>query len=160
MDEDDEEAALRALPLSELRKRCKELHVDTAPLLEKIEYVRAILEAQADAEEAEAAAEEEALRQALLMSEETEETLAALPISELRSRCQLRNISTVGLAERADLVAALLGAAMDLSDDVPTAVSSAPAARVRGRPGWWAGGDRREAASWFGWVGSQCGRGE
>lgn len=121
----DDLAELRALSLSALRQRCKELEVDTAPLLEKEDWVNALHEAQEAMATAEAAAEEEALRQALLMSEETSESLSALPVAELRSRCKARGISTVGLAERSDLVTALLGDAMDVSDAAPAAPPAA-----------------------------------
>lgn len=86
-------------------------------------------EAEAAAEEAreaaeEEAAEEEALRQAMLMSEETEDALQLLSITELKSRCTGRGISTLGLAEKQDLVNALLGT--DAAADGATVGSALP----------------------------------
>ena len=52
--------------------------------------------------------EELLMRQALLMSTETEAVLSGLPVRELRARLQARGIPTVGLVEKAELVAALL----------------------------------------------------
>ena len=48
------------------------------------------------------------------MSEESENSLSALPVSELRARCAARGIDTAGLAEKADLVAVLLGTDADM----------------------------------------------
>ena len=113
--------------IADLRRRCQEMGVDTSGLLEKHEFVSALQAAEEEAAataaaaaeeeaaareaeaaareaaaEAEAAAEEEAeaeaLRQAMLMSEESDSVLAELPVSELRSRLAARGISAVGLA--------------------------------------------------------------
>ena len=45
--------------------------------------------------------EELLMRQALLMSTETEAVLSGLPVRELRARLQARGIPTVGLVEKA-----------------------------------------------------------
>jgi len=56
-----------------------------------------------DEEEGDGDEEEEAelMRQALLMSTETEAVLSGLPVRELRARLQARGIPTVGLVEKA-----------------------------------------------------------
>ena len=121
MDADD----LRALPASELRARCAALEVDTSTLIEKAELVAALVDAQEAAAAAEEAAEEEALRQAMLMSEESAESLGALPVAELRARCAARGILTVGLSEKADLVGALLGTSMHVEEASVTSTADA-----------------------------------
>lgn len=124
---DVDEEGLDTLSLSDLRKRCVALGVSTTTLLEKTEYVAAIRAAEAaEAEAIEAAAieaaereaavaaadaeaEEEAMRQALLMSEESVESLQALGVGELRRRAALRGVKTTGIVDKADLIQTLLG---------------------------------------------------
>ena len=123
--DDEYLSQLRSLSVKELRTKCKEFAIDTSGFCEKDDFIKAISLAHEEVEAEEAAEEEEALRQALLMSEESDESLIALPVSELRSRCASRGIKTAGLAEKADLVAALLGTA---ATSEPTAPPSSEAA--------------------------------
>jgi len=119
-DEAAELATLGALPIRELRARLAARGISTLGLLYKADLVQALNGAPAETEggggavAASAAAvpdeEDELLRQALLMSTETADALGALPIRELRARLAARGISTLGLAEKADLVRALDGA--------------------------------------------------
>ena len=141
-----DEADLRALSIRELRQRCTDHGVSTAGLLEKADLVEALLrveatpavveaaaesdpnaadetipEASDDADDDEEEEEEDMLAQALLMSQESEASLASLSIRELRERCGARDISTRGMTSKAELVAALFG------DDADEADSPAPA---------------------------------
>ena len=63
--------------------------------------------------------EEALLAQALLMSNENESGLNALPIKELRQRAMARCVDIRGITEKADLVAALLGSEADASPPPP-----------------------------------------
>lgn len=121
---------LSSLSTGDLRKRCEALGVSTVGLLEKSEIVAALHRAEVAAEAEAEAEEEEALRQAMLMSEEDADGLAALSVSELRQRCAARSISTVGLAEKADLVSVLLNGAEAVTPAAAAAESAeaAPAA--------------------------------
>ncbi|KAL1507072.1 hypothetical protein AB1Y20_007933 [Prymnesium parvum] len=119
----------------ELRRRCERLGVPTDGLLEKEDWERALREAEeraggSGATTAAAAAEdeEEELRQALLMSEETADRLIQLPTGELLARCSARGISTAGLSEKREIVAALLGEERAGSSPTPPATTSKPAA--------------------------------
>ena len=85
--------------VKELRAAAAALGLQTAGM-EKHELEAAVAAA-------EAAEEEKLLAEALAMSEESAETLASLGIAELRRRCEARGIETRGLAEKADLVAAI-----------------------------------------------------
>ena len=110
-----------AMPsVKELRAAAAALGLQTAGM-EKHELEAAVAAA-------EAAEEEKLLAEALAMSEESAETLAALSIAELRRRCEARGIETRGLAEKADLVAALLGTAMADDAAAPVAAATSPAA--------------------------------
>ena len=86
--------------VKELRAAAAALGISTAGM-EKHELEAAVAAA-------EAAEEEKLLAEALAMSEESAETLSSLSIAELRRRCDARGIETRGLAEKADLVAAVL----------------------------------------------------
>jgi hypothetical protein len=126
MDLDASDMDLHTLPIKELLRKCREAGIDIAGLSDKSDLVDA-LEASQNAQSAElpealpaddtGAAEEEGdeeeelMRQALLMSTETEDALRALPVRELRARLEARGILTRGLTEKADLVAALRGGA-------------------------------------------------
>ena len=72
--------------------------------------------------------EEALLRQALLMSQESESGLAALPIKELKQRALARCIDVRGITEKADLVAALLGS--EAEDAAMTAQPSVAPSRA------------------------------
>lgn len=125
--------ALNALSIRELRAQCTKKGVRTEGLLEKQELVDALLSASTeepmDMDGSEAEDDEEALlAQAMLMSQESEENLGSLPVRELRKRAQERGIDTRGLAEKADLVAVLLGAS-DAPPDAPPVTASNVSAR-------------------------------
>lgn len=116
---------MEALPIKALLQKCREANIDIAGLSDKSDLVAALAASQdalsaelpdalpADfaAEEDEDDEDEELMRQALLMSTETEDALGALPVRELRARLEARGIPTRGLMEKADLVAALRGGA-------------------------------------------------
>ena len=113
--------SLRAMPsVKELRAAAAALGLETTGM-EKHELEAAVAAA-------EAAEEEKLLAEALAMSEESAETLASLGIAELRRRCEARGIETRGLAEKADLVAALLGTAMADEAAAPVDAATSPAA--------------------------------
>ena len=111
LDDDD----LNGLSISSLREMCKSLKIPTAGFTEKRDFVEAIkadtqdvgMEDRADEDEEED--EEALLQQALLMSEESEDSLTALTIKDLRQRCAARGIATLGMTEKTDLISALLG---------------------------------------------------
>ena len=139
----DDDGVLATLSLRELRARCEAEGIlcDGA---ERSELVKQLALKTAAAEDVEgsrehtdmAAAvppedegssddEEALLQQALLMSQESEASLASLPVRTLRERCKARGISMDMVTEKADLVAALLG---DDSQDDGTEASNIPRA--------------------------------
>ena len=104
------------LSVKELRARCVAQGVSIDGVIEKADLVEALKNAAKDDPIAENVNEqdddddEEAmLAQALLMSQESEDGLHALPVRELRRRAEARGVDTRGVTEKADLVAALLG---------------------------------------------------
>ena len=66
------------------------------------------------------------LAQALLMSQETEDSLTSLSIRELRERCHLRGVQTAGMTTKAELVSALFNGNTDelMSTNVPPSMAS------------------------------------
>ena len=64
------------------------------------------------------------LAQAMLMSEESTDSLSSLPVKELRARLEARGIATRGLCEKSDLVEALQGS-LDAESTAAPAPSSA-----------------------------------
>ena len=76
----------------------------------------AAVEAESDDDEDD---QEALLAQALLMSQESESGLSALPIKELRQRALARCVDIRGITEKEELVAALLGSEADDSSPPP-----------------------------------------
>ena len=132
------DADVDTLSLKELKALIAEAGLTLAGCIEKPDIRARAREAQAvivrrgsttevpmevDGSEDEEDDEDALLAQAMLMSQESEENLGSLPVRELRKRAHERGVDTRGLAEKADLVAALLGAAEAPAAAAPAAAS-------------------------------------
>lgn len=149
----DDEARWSSMPVKELLSLCRQQGVDVTGITEKAEVIAALAGApnpheasQKDEEMVDAPSagctqpcadmeameedEEELMRQAMLMSTETEDALKALPVRELQARLEARGISTQGLIEKADLVAALQGQAVDGGGNVDSLGQSSTSASL------------------------------
>ena len=117
---------LNRLSVRELRQRCAVAGISTEQMMEKHELAGALHAAVKEAEAAAELEEAEAMRQAMLMSEESSESLAALSVGELRSRCAARDIETRGFSEKQELIAALLCEGDPASEQPAVATAAEP----------------------------------